>query len=61
MSDDRANAGEGADPATDIDQQNDGTTTEDLAEHGTGETRAGAGEGPDAGAYDDAVDEDERD
>ena len=61
MSDDRANAGEGADPATDIDQQNDGTTTEDLADRGTGESRAGAGEGPDAGANDDAVDEDERD
>ena len=61
MSDDRANAGEGADPAADIDQQNDGTTTEDLAERGTGQGRAGAGEGPDAGANGEAVDEDERD
>ena len=61
MSDDRANAGEGADPATDIDQQNDGTTTDDLAKRGTGQSRAGAGEGPDAGANDAALDEDERD
>ena len=59
MSDDRANAGEGADPARDIDQQNGGTTTEDLAERGTGQSRARTG--PDASAADGGVDEDERD
>jgi len=33
MSDDRANAGEGADPSKDIDQQNPGeTTTHDLTD-----------------------------
>ncbi|MHC9417046.1 hypothetical protein ACYZX9_00410 [Sphingomonas citri] len=61
MSDNRANAGEGADPATDIDQQNDGTTTEDFAKRGTGQSRAGAAEGPDADANDEANDQDERD
>ena len=61
MSDNRANASEGADPATDIDQQNDGTPTEDLAKRGTGQSRAGAGEGPDADANDEAIDQDERD
>ena len=61
MSDDRANAGEGADPATDIDQQNDGTTTADLARRGTGQSRTGTVEEPDAGADDEAIDEDERD
>ncbi|MGK6321832.1 hypothetical protein ACMGDM_01970 [Sphingomonas sp. DT-51] len=49
MSDHRANADEGADPAKDVDQQNSGTTTEDLA------AREGAEEEPDA------LDEDERD
>lgn len=45
---DRANANEGADPSSDIKQQNPGeTTTGDLTQ-GNGQSRAGSGEGPDA-------------
>jgi len=43
MTDDRTNENEGADPSSDIEKQNGG---------GTGEDRAGAGEGPDADAGD---------
>jgi len=57
MSDDRANADEGADPADDIKRQNPGeTTTGDISDGA--EDRAGAGEGPDAEGEDSISDED---
>lgn len=56
MSDDRANADEGADPADDIKRQNPGeTTTGDISDGA--EDRAGAGEGPDAEGEDSISDE----
>jgi hypothetical protein len=57
---DRANANEGADPSSDIKQQNlGGTTTGDLTQ-GTGQSRAGSGEGPDTDENGHAKDESEK-